>query len=202
MITVSFILLILNSASIIQILSTKAYNNSRGFYARENIEYAYTNSNTTEKVFCMTYDDGPDPINTPKILDILKRYYSTATFFVMGNKLLSSQVLLQRMLNEKHELGNHMWDHPAVKKLNKQQISEQLNKTQDLLFNLTDFTPTIMRPPYGNTTPDKNRIIDSLGIHHIICAYFYAIMLVYRAYCTYFFQPINRYSYHRYTYDT
>ena len=149
--------------SIAPLLSTKAYNSSRGFYAFENIEYAYTNSNTTEKVFCMTYDDGPDPINTSKILDVLKQYNSTATFFVMGNKLLSSQVVLQRMLSEKHELGNHMWSHPAVKKLTNQQISEQLNKTQALLFNLTYYIPTIMRPPYGNTTPDKNRIIDSLG---------------------------------------
>ena len=164
--TIYLILLLLRVISIISTLSTKFHNNSRGFYAPENVEHAYTHGNTTEKVFCMTYDDGPDPINTPKILDSLKQYNSTATFFVMGYKLLASQVLLQRIVSEKHELGNHMWDHPAVKKLNKQQIIVQLNHTQDLLYSLTNYTPTIMRPPYGNTTPDKNRIIGSLGMMH------------------------------------
>ncbi len=69
-----------------------------------------------KKVIALTFDDGPDPEDTPKILDLLKQYHAHATFFVVGNKVVRNPDILKREAAEGHELANHTYSHPYFRK--------------------------------------------------------------------------------------
>ena len=70
---------------------------------------------TDEPIVALTFDDGPDPVATPAILDELKKHGATATFFVIGGRIPGNEAILRRMVDEGHELGNHgMREEPAI----------------------------------------------------------------------------------------
>ena len=106
-----------------------------------------------EKLVAITFDDGPHQHLTPRLLDILKAKNAKATFYVMGVKtaLPHAGAILNRCLLEGHEIGNHVWDHPVLAKLPREQVSTQLQRTSQAIAALTKRTPLTMRPPYGNT---------------------------------------------------
>lgn len=103
-----------------------------------------------QKAIALTFDDGPSPVTTPLILDILKRYHAKATFFVLGQSIPGNEAILKRIVEEGHEVANHTWSHPNLTTLSAEQIREEITKTQDAIREVTGKTPTIMRPPYGN----------------------------------------------------
>ncbi|MCI9272834.1 MAG: polysaccharide deacetylase family protein [Clostridiales bacterium] len=100
-------------------------------------------------VVALTFDDGPHPKVTPKILDILKQNKAKATFFVVGNRVDSYASALQREYAEGHEIGNHTYSHPRLIKLNTNDVLDQANRTDQRIANLTSYTPKLLRPPYG-----------------------------------------------------
>jgi peptidoglycan/xylan/chitin deacetylase (PgdA/CDA1 family) len=69
------------------------------------------------RIIALTFDDGPDPVVTPQVLDVLKRYGVRATFFVVGVKAVRQAKLVRREAREGHVVGNHSWDHPDFTKL-------------------------------------------------------------------------------------
>ena len=97
----------------------------------------------------LTFDDGPDPDWTPQILDILKREKVSATFFVVGKKAESEPGLIQRILEEGHELGNHTFTHPNLSQTSDGQIRLELNATRRLLEGITGRSLLFFRPPYN-----------------------------------------------------
>ena len=97
----------------------------------------------------LTFDDGPDPEWTPQILDILKREKVSATFFIVGEKAESEPGLIQRILEEGHELGNHTFTHPNLSKTSEGQIRLELNATRRLLEGITGRSLLFFRPPYN-----------------------------------------------------
>lgn len=66
------------------------------------------------KTLALTFDDGPDPVWTPKILDVLEREHVPATFFVIGENALEHPQLLRRIVADGSELGNHSYTHPNL----------------------------------------------------------------------------------------
>jgi len=105
-----------------------------------------------EHQVAITFDDGPDPRWTPKILDILKAANVKATFFVVGVNVERYPSLVRRIVNEGHEIGNHTYYHPNLALCWPEHIRLELNATQLLLETITGRATTLFRPPYAADT--------------------------------------------------
>jgi len=109
---------------------------------------------TDEKIVALTYDDGPDPVNTPAVLDALKRHNARATFFVLGKRAAANPKIVQRMKREGHELGNHGYSHPDYNKYKKAAISADITQTSEIIRKITGKNPSWFRPPGGYLSYD------------------------------------------------
>ncbi|GAA1892991.1 polysaccharide deacetylase family protein [Lapillicoccus jejuensis] len=98
----------------------------------------------------LTFDDGPDPDWTPRVLASLARYDAPATFFVRGDHLRAHPGVHARSLDAGHELANHTWDHPDLGRLPLAQVQDQLARTSAELTRVTGRAPVLFRPPYGH----------------------------------------------------
>ena len=113
----------------------------------------------------ITFDDGPDPQWTPKILDILKARGVQATFFVMGQKANAYPGLIRRIVEEGHELGNHSYNHPDLSRASAWRVRLELNATQRAIQSITGRSTLLFRPPYdADRTPHTRVELDALRI--------------------------------------
>src|SRR5437667_278779 len=104
----------------------------------------------------LTFDDGPDPEWTPKILDILKATKVKAAFFLVGVNAERYPKLVRRIVDEGHEIGNHTYYHPNLALCWPEHIRVELNATQLLIQSLTGRATTLFRPPYAaDTQPSR-----------------------------------------------
>jgi cellulose synthase/poly-beta-1,6-N-acetylglucosamine synthase-like glycosyltransferase/spore germination protein YaaH/peptidoglycan/xylan/chitin deacetylase (PgdA/CDA1 family) len=97
----------------------------------------------------LTFDDGPDPQWTPKILDVLKKKKATATFFLIGIQTDKFSGIAKRIYNEGHTIGNHTFTHPDVSNISTAYMKVELNLTERLFASLVGVRTTLMRPPYA-----------------------------------------------------
>lgn len=100
-----------------------------------------------EKLVALTFDDGPDLRYTPDVLDILKRYDVKATFFIVGENAERYPFLVQRQVEEGHEVENHTYTHPDLRMKTAVETSEEMAKTAECIRELTRRTPVYFRPP-------------------------------------------------------
>ena len=105
----------------------------------------YYKANTQEKIVALTFDDGPDPIDTPDVLDILKAKNVRATFFVLGEAAEANPLLLKRLILEGHEIGNHSFSHDYQQR----QVVEEIKQTDQAVFAATGTHTYYYRPPGG-----------------------------------------------------
>ena len=103
----------------------------------------------SKKQIVLSFDDGPDPVWTPQILDILKKYDVPAVFFVVGKQAEENPGLIQREWHEGHEIGNHSLTHPDLFKLSPEAQNLQLTTTQRIIQAITGHSTLLFRPPYG-----------------------------------------------------
>jgi cellulose synthase/poly-beta-1,6-N-acetylglucosamine synthase-like glycosyltransferase/peptidoglycan/xylan/chitin deacetylase (PgdA/CDA1 family)/spore germination protein YaaH len=97
----------------------------------------------------LTFDDGPDPEWTPKILDVLKQKNAKATFFLIGIQTDRFSGLAKRIYDEGHTIGNHTFTHPDVSNISAKHMKVELNLTERLFASLVGVRATLMRPPYA-----------------------------------------------------
>jgi peptidoglycan-N-acetylglucosamine deacetylase len=97
----------------------------------------------------ITFDDGPDPEWTPKILDVLKEKRATATFFLIGIQTDKFSGLAKRIYQEGNTIGNHTFTHPDVSNISTAYMKMELNLTERLFDSLLGIRATLMRPPYA-----------------------------------------------------
>jgi len=97
----------------------------------------------------ITFDDGPDPQWTPKILDVLKEKNATATFFLIGIQTDKFSGIAKRIYREGHTIGNHTFTHPDVSNISTAYMKVELNLTERLFGSLVGIRATLMRPPYA-----------------------------------------------------
>jgi cellulose synthase/poly-beta-1,6-N-acetylglucosamine synthase-like glycosyltransferase/spore germination protein YaaH/peptidoglycan/xylan/chitin deacetylase (PgdA/CDA1 family) len=97
----------------------------------------------------LTFDDGPDPEWTPKILDVLKRENASATFFLIGIQTDKFSGLAKRIYQEGHTVGNHTFTHPDVSNISSSYFRLELNLTERLFASLLGIRTTLLRPPYA-----------------------------------------------------
>lgn len=105
-----------------------------------------------EHQVAITFDDGPDPQWTPKILDILKTANVKAAFFLVGVNAEKYPGLVRRIVNEGHEIGNHTYYHPNLADCWPEHVRLELNATQLLIESITGRSTTLFRPPYAADT--------------------------------------------------
>jgi len=102
-----------------------------------------------KRKIALTFDDGPGERYTPQVLDILQWYQIPATFFIVGlNGDLNPRVL-QRILDEGHEIGNHTFTHPNIVAISQRQLSLEINATERLLESRLGRRSALFRPPYA-----------------------------------------------------
>lgn len=105
----------------------------------------------------LTFDDGPHPDYTPLVLDRLQMYGWKGTFFVIGERAVQHPEILQRIVDEGHELGNHSFSHSEPKATPTHIFLDEVRDTQELLEQLAGQPVTLMRPPKGELTWSKVR---------------------------------------------
>lgn len=116
--------------------------------------YVVQRAGAVPKTIALTFDDGPDPEWTPKILDVLERERVPATFFVIGENALQHPQLLRRIVDDGSELGNHSYTHPNMATTSDRGIKLELNATQRLIQAYTGRSTTLFRAPYfGDAEP-------------------------------------------------
>ena len=115
---------------------------------------------TDERLMALTFDDGPDPEHTPRLLELLARHGAKATFFMVGARAARHPELVARVAAEGHEIGNHGWDHPSLPGLPSAAVAGQLERTRAVL---APHGQALMRPPYGHQDLRTHRIARRLG---------------------------------------
>jgi cellulose synthase/poly-beta-1,6-N-acetylglucosamine synthase-like glycosyltransferase/peptidoglycan/xylan/chitin deacetylase (PgdA/CDA1 family)/spore germination protein YaaH len=109
------------------------------------------------KQVALSFDDGPDPEWTPKILDVLKKYNVKGTFFMIGEEAQDNVTVMRRAYREGHEIGNHTFTHPDISGISNGQIDLQLTLTERLFAAKLGVQPLYFRPPYSiDQEPDTN----------------------------------------------
>ena len=113
----------------------------------------------------LTFDDGPDPKWTPKILQILKEKKAPAAFFILGTQAQHYPDLLDRIVREGHEIGNHSYSHQNLAEAGDQQIELELNATTRLIEAVTGHSTAYFRPPYNSDgTPVESGELRALRV--------------------------------------
>jgi cellulose synthase/poly-beta-1,6-N-acetylglucosamine synthase-like glycosyltransferase/peptidoglycan/xylan/chitin deacetylase (PgdA/CDA1 family)/spore germination protein YaaH len=116
--------------------------------------YVVQRTGARPKLVSLTFDDGPDPVWTPKILSILEQYHVPATFFIIGENAVANRGLLQRMIADGDEIGNHSYTHPNMADEPQTGIQLELNATQRLIEAFTGRSTRLFRAPYfGDAEP-------------------------------------------------
>jgi peptidoglycan/xylan/chitin deacetylase (PgdA/CDA1 family) len=112
----------------------------------------------------LTFDDGPNPAWTPRLLEILAGHDVRATFFLLGIRAQAEPELVLRIAGAGHLIGNHSWSHPKLALSAASRIEEELARTNRILEEITSAPVQYFRPPYGARRPAVLRIARELGL--------------------------------------
>jgi peptidoglycan/xylan/chitin deacetylase (PgdA/CDA1 family) len=115
------------------------------------------------RLVSLTFDDGPNPGTTPRILAALRRESVPATFFVIGANVEQQPELARQLLAEGHAIGNHTWHHLFLDHLDRDCTNAEMEVTSRLIENVTGYRPAWFRPPGGYYTDDVLRSARQLG---------------------------------------
>ncbi|MDA7865545.1 polysaccharide deacetylase family protein [Akkermansiaceae bacterium] len=109
----------------------------------------------------MTFDDGPHPQNTPRLLDILRTRNIKATFYVIGGNVDRYPHIVRRIVAEGHEIGNHTYTHRKLTSLGDSEVRKEMRRTEDAIVRAAAVRPRTMRPPYGALLQRQRSLIFS-----------------------------------------
>ena len=144
----------LNSSSVVLDKNIKdvLYNYDYDLYSNKLID-------RNKPMVALTFDDGPNA-NTSRVLDILEKYNVKATFFVLGTNIKGYEDTILRMKELGMEIGNHMYSHKLMTRLTEEEITSEIKKVDDLVFDIINRYPTLIRPSYGTSNKRMLKIID------------------------------------------
>ena len=112
----------------------------------------------------LTFDDGPNPPVTDRVLDVLDRYGVAATFFCVGLHAGAHPELLARMTEAGHGIGNHTWSHPFLPDLSARELEVQLERTDEVIEAVSRSRPVrLFRPPYGSRSREVVSVLAREG---------------------------------------
>jgi peptidoglycan-N-acetylglucosamine deacetylase len=122
----------------------------------------------TAPEIALTFDDGPSPEFTTRVLEVLRRYHALATFFCVGLNAIAFPETLELVAADGHEIGNHTWSHPYLPDLSYDEVSLQLERTNEAVERVTGHQPTLFRPPYGGRSPQVLRWVAATGMRTVL----------------------------------
>ena len=109
----------------------------------------------------MTFDDGPQPQNTPRLLDMLRARNIKATFYVIGRSVDLYPQIVRRTVAEGHEIGNHTYTHRLLSKLSDTEVITDLRRCHESIGRAAGVQPRTMRPPYGGLLQRQRDMVHS-----------------------------------------
>lgn len=116
----------------------------------------------------ITFDDGPNPAITPKLLELLEKYNAKTTFFVIGRYVRECPELTSEIAARGHLLGNHTRTHPNLFLLSRQSVGDELRHCQDAIQNATGAGARYFRPPFGIRNPWVVSTAQELGMQTVM----------------------------------
>ncbi len=116
----------------------------------------------------LTFDDGPNAIWTPRLLDVLAKHEVRATFFMLGGRAEAAPNLVRRIAAAGHVIGNHSWSHPNMARTRAGRVREELERTNKTLKQITGAPVKFFRPPYGARRPAVFRIASEMGLKLVL----------------------------------
>ena len=122
---------------------------ARNRRSEKKLEDTLEKNVTEKKKAALTFDDGPNSQYTPLLLKGLKERGVHATFFLMGKNIEGKEALVKQMQEEGHLIGNHTYNHVQLDKISKEAAKEEIEATNQKIFEITGVYPAWLRPPYG-----------------------------------------------------
>ena len=107
-----------------------------------------------KKRIALTFDDGPHPRQTERILDILDKYGVKATFFMIGINVENYPDVAREVVRRGHEIGNHTYNHSHLRNLGGSQTSDEIDRCRHILEEVCNYRPYLFRPPEGYLSDD------------------------------------------------
>ena len=150
-----------NSDSKLSESCTSTSDNSKNNNSSDNSKNSNSNSDSSSsdtsqtnnadeiKKIAITFDDGPHPKYTLKLLDGLKKRNVKATFFVIGENVSNNPDVIKRMAEDGHLIGNHTYSHVQLTCISEEKAITEINKTSELITTYAGVSPKYIRPPYG-----------------------------------------------------
>lgn len=136
------------------------------FQIRWNYHLQSLNHNykTSKKHISLTFDDGPDPEFTPRILSLLKKYEAKATFFLIGKNAKKYPEIIHQIIEEGHSIGSHSYSHSKnFGFFSTQKVARELMRTNSILKETTRKELKMFRPPFGVTNPNIKKALRKTG---------------------------------------
>ena len=139
-------------------------------YATKNDGYGrvYCRSSCNDKRIALTFDDGPHPRYTREILEILREYDVTATFFIIGVNAENYPDALREIAESGCEIGNHTYSHANLRQMNSEEIKKEIQKCEEVLQKSVGVHPVVFRPPEGIYSNEAEQIMTDLGYDIIL----------------------------------
>lgn len=139
------------------------------FVIRSNYHHkAFSRKKTDQRICALTFDDGPHPEFTPKILEILNREGLQATFFIIGTRVAGNEHLLREMDSRGHLIGNHSWSHSSwFDFFPARRMQRELIHTASVISEITGKQSRLFRPPFGVINPMVSKAVTRLNYHVI-----------------------------------
>lgn len=117
---------------------------------------------TDRRLIALTFDDGPEPDWTPRVLDALDELDAKATFFVVGERLVRNAALVKGRY-ARHEVGNHTWAHKDLAQRDEKGVRDQLRRCHDAVAEHVGRAPTLLRPPWGHLAGTTLTVAEEFG---------------------------------------
>lgn len=134
-----------------------------GVYVR-----AFCREKTDRKVVYLTFDDGPHPPETERVLDVLRERGARATFFLIGSKVSGNEAVLRRMLAEGHALGLHTYSHAGTfPLLSFDKMLADVNEGKRAVESVAGRKISLFRPPFGVTNPTIAKVVRTLRLQTV-----------------------------------
>lgn len=119
--------------------------------------------NTPEKAVAITFDDGPNPIYTPQVLEIFAEADGKATYFMIGEQMLNNPDIVRRAVEHGHEIGNHTYTHAKLSGLGHTECLDEVERNEKLIEELTGKKPAVFRFPYLDFNEETVSLVGEKG---------------------------------------
>lgn len=125
----------------------------------KNAGVTFSRVSVSGNYIAITFDDGPHPQNTPRLLDMLAKRNIKATFYVIGRSVNTHPDVLRRTVAEGHEIGNHSHTHRLLSKLGDSEVRKEMQLCADAVGKAAGVRMRTMRPPYGGLLQRQRELI-------------------------------------------